>query len=38
MTTYWGFRDSIKIYKSLKIVVFGHNLGTLDALQEKSIN
>jgi len=25
---YWGFRDSIKILISSKIVIFGHNLGT----------
>ena len=27
MTTYWGFRDSIKIYISSLLVIFGHTLG-----------
>ena len=27
---YWDFRDSIKIYKLLKLVIFGHNLGTVN--------
>ena len=29
ITTCWAFRDSIIIYKSLKLVIFGHNLGTV---------
>lgn len=29
MTTYWGFRDSIKFSISSKLVIFGHNLGTV---------
>ena len=38
MTTYWGFRDSIKIYKSLKLVIFGHNLGTVATIIYPFIN